>query len=60
MKVNIINHSDSFGGASRVAFRIHKSFLNIDVNSTIIVNLKNFVQIMKKRLILISGYGKEK
>jgi glycosyltransferase involved in cell wall biosynthesis len=41
MKVNIINHSDSFGGASRAAYRIHKSLLNIDVESTMIVNIKN-------------------
>lgn len=37
MKIPIVNASDNFGGASRAAYRLHKSFLNNGVEIKMLV-----------------------
>lgn len=41
MKVIHLNNADTLGGAARAAFRIHKSLLNINLNSMMWVNFAN-------------------
>ncbi|PMM04231.1 hypothetical protein BCT61_17170 [Vibrio breoganii] len=41
MKVDIVSHSDSHGGAARAAYRLHKSILKNKVDSQMIVKIKN-------------------
>lgn len=41
MKILIVNFSDSSGGAARAASRLHQSLLNLHVDSTMFVLMKN-------------------
>ena len=40
MKILHINYSDSIGGASRAVYRIHKSLIEKNINSNLLVAKK--------------------
>lgn len=41
MKVSIVSHSDSKGGAARAAYRLHNALINNDIKSEMLVRVKH-------------------
>ncbi|MEZ8772792.1 MULTISPECIES: glycosyltransferase [Vibrio] len=57
MKISLISHSDTDGGAARAAFRIHEALNRLQVDSTLFVNVKNSED-SKTRLISKNSFSK--